>query len=440
MFLNFSSLLAWDLLLLFFMKSLVSAFAISCVVAVTGLSGFAEARTPPPPDIESGDPLTISAADGLNVRMQPNAQRIGAIPNGRMVYATGPARLHPTGADGLQYWVPIRYQNESNEWRQGWIYLRHATPATDAERPSDLVSSDPETGVRDTLTQPPASPADTATVDRSSPLNLTINVRTRARFRADPSFSGDILGRLTNNTAVEIIGRPQGEWIPIRVTATGQVGWVHVSLLEATGRLNPLELARQHGDTPQRADEIVEEYARTIRARDTEAGTGEPCTDCDARPSALAPLPVPADNGTYVFPLGSGHYRFSSGYGWRQHPIRRRRLFHTGYDYAAPYGRDVLAVRAGRVVTVVSNCGRRSGQRCGRGYGNSVVIDHGGGITSFYAHLSQVTVSEGAPVRQGQVIGKVGSTGLSTGNHLHLEIHRNGRHIDPSTVGVPRRR
>ena len=422
------------------MKSLLSAFALSFVVAFTGLSGSAEAQTPPPPDIETGDPLTVSAAAGLNVRMQPNAQRIGAIPHGRQVYATGAARLHPTGADGLQYWVPIRYQNESNEWRQGWIYLRHATPGAGSERPADLTRSEPEIDVQDTISQAPPSRADVDTVDRSAPMAMTINVRSRARFRADPSFSGSILGRLTNNTAVEVIGRPQGEWIPIRVTATGQVGWVHVSLLETTGRLNPLELAGQHTDTPERADQIVEEYAQTVRARDTEAGTGEQCNDCEARRADLAPLPVPEDSGSYIFPLASGHFRFSSGYGRRFHPVLRRWRTHTGYDYAAPYGRDVLAVRAGRVVSVHTTCGRRSGNRCGRGYGNSVLIDHGGGITSFYAHLSQVTVSVNDPIRQGQVIGKVGSTGLSTGNHLHLEIRRNGAHIDPGTVGVPRRR
>lgn len=390
----------------------------------------------PAPDIEQGDPLTVSARNGLNIRMQPNAARIGAIPHGRQVYAVGGPRLHPTGSDGMQYWLPVRYQNESNEWMTGWVYLRHVSPTETPEESESLAAKNRQTlitadddGVKNTLSQAALTRAQVDSIDRTKPMQLTINVRTRARFRADPSLSGTILGRLTNNTNVEIIGRPQGEWIPIRVSGTNKVGWVHVSLLEAaTAPLNPLELAEQHTDSSEHADELIEEYARRVRAQDTEAGVAGQCSSCQGSPAALEPIAV---DEPYILPLTRNTYRVSSGYGNRRHPRTGRWRMHHGIDYAAPRGTNVMAVRSGRVVSIQNTCrvGRSS---CGRGYGNHVLIDHGNGMTSLYAHLSEVSVAAGTPIRQGQVIGKVGSTGISTGNHLHLEIRQNGRSVNPT--------
>lgn len=395
----------------------------------------------PVPDIEKGDPFTVSAHNGLNIRMQPNAARIGAIPHGRQVYAIGGARLHPTGSDGMQYWLPVRYQNESNEWMSGWVYLRHVSPTETAEESETaaaqnrqaLITADDD-GIQNTLSQSALTRTQIAAIDRTQPMRLTINVRTRARFRADPSLSGTILGRLTNNTNVEIIGRPRDEWIPIRVAGTNQVGWVHVSLLEAaTAPMNPLELAQQHPDSAERADEQIEEYARRVRSQNTEAGVAGQCDSCQGT-AGLEPIHV---DEPYMMPLARNSYRVSSGYGNRRHPRTGRWTMHHGIDYAAPRGTNVMAIRSGRVVSIQNTC-RLGRSSCGGGYGNNVLIDHGNGMTSLYAHLSEVSVAPGTPVRQGQVIGKVGSTGVSTGNHLHLEIRQNGRSVNPTRY-LPRR-
>ncbi|MCL2752567.1 MAG: peptidoglycan DD-metalloendopeptidase family protein [Defluviitaleaceae bacterium] len=113
----------------------------------------------------------------------------------------------------------------------------------------------------------------------------------------------------------------------------------------------------------------------------------------------------------------------SSGYGWRQRPIGSGTEFHTGIDLPAPFNTPILAADDG----VVTFAGWRNG------YGNTIVIYHGGGISTLYAHIRTggILVSVGQTVTRGQHIAGVGSTGLSTGNHLHFEVLRNGNHINP---------
>lgn len=115
------------------------------------------------------------------------------------------------------------------------------------------------------------------------------------------------------------------------------------------------------------------------------------------------------------------HGWISSYYGWRTHPIFGTRRMHTGIDLAAIGGTPIYAAEAGRVIIA----GVRGG------YGNAVVIDHGGGLATLYAHQSRLTVSVGERVAAGERIGFVGCTGYCTGDHLHFEVHINGKHTDP---------
>ncbi|MBC7288510.1 MAG: peptidoglycan DD-metalloendopeptidase family protein [Armatimonadetes bacterium] len=110
-----------------------------------------------------------------------------------------------------------------------------------------------------------------------------------------------------------------------------------------------------------------------------------------------------------------------SGFGMRYHPILHYYRMHTGVDISAGYGTPIRAAADGMVVF--------SGWR--GGYGQCVIIDHGSGIATLYAHMSRISVGSGQVVRAGQIIGRVGSTGLSTGPHLHFEVRRYGTPIDP---------
>ena len=123
-----------------------------------------------------------------------------------------------------------------------------------------------------------------------------------------------------------------------------------------------------------------------------------------------------------VFPLMEA--RLSSGYGPRQHPVRKVHRHHNGVDLAAPKNSHVRSVAAGLVVFA---------DRYG-GYGKLVTIKHPDGHFSLYGHLSEVLTNPGNSVDAGELIGRVGSTGLATGPHLHFEWRRSGKSIDPLKV------
>jgi len=114
--------------------------------------------------------------------------------------------------------------------------------------------------------------------------------------------------------------------------------------------------------------------------------------------------------------------RTASGWGYRIHPIYKIRKFHEGIDFTAPTGTEIYATGDGTVVATISSR---------RGYGNEIRIDHGYGYVTRYAHMSKFNVTKGQKVKRGDVIGFVGSTGLSTAPHLHYEVHHNGKKVNP---------
>lgn len=111
-----------------------------------------------------------------------------------------------------------------------------------------------------------------------------------------------------------------------------------------------------------------------------------------------------------------------SGYGWRTHPIYKTPEFHPGMDFASPEGTEIHATGDG-IVTRADNMAQ--------GYGNHVVLDHGYGYETLYGHMSKLAVHVGQQIKRGQLIGYVGSTGLSTAPHVHYEVHKNGQTVNP---------
>ncbi|MEM6753096.1 MAG: peptidoglycan DD-metalloendopeptidase family protein [Cyanobacteria bacterium P01_C01_bin.38] len=125
--------------------------------------------------------------------------------------------------------------------------------------------------------------------------------------------------------------------------------------------------------------------------------------------------------GSGIMALPSSGY-ISSPYGWRSHPILGRGRLHTGIDFAAGYGATIRAADSGTVLY--------SGWY--GGYGKTVIINHGKGITTLYGHSSKLYVNAGESVKRGQAIAAIGSTGLSTGPHLHFEVRKNGSPVNPA--------
>lgn len=131
--------------------------------------------------------------------------------------------------------------------------------------------------------------------------------------------------------------------------------------------------------------------------------------------------PVKYTGGVMAWPVPSSH-RITSAYGYRIHPVYKTKKFHSGIDIGASYGVDIIAAADGTVTLSADN----------GGYGKCLIINHGSGISTLYGHNSVLLVSKGQKVTKGQVIAKAGSTGVSTGPHLHFEVRVNGSTADPT--------
>jgi murein DD-endopeptidase MepM/ murein hydrolase activator NlpD len=143
-----------------------------------------------------------------------------------------------------------------------------------------------------------------------------------------------------------------------------------------------------------------------------EEASGETQTD------APAASPSPASTSGFQWPLNA---RVTSEFGYRVHPIYRSRRLHAGIDIGAPSGTPIAASNAGVVIFAGTQ----------GGYGRTVIVDHGGGITTLYAHQSKIGAGNGQAVARGDIIGYVGATGTATGNHLHFEVRVNGSPNNP---------
>lgn len=162
---------------------------------------------------------------------------------------------------------------------------------------------------------------------------------------------------------------------------------------------------------------LLNAFERQIAGTSQSGSQSANSTDPATVPHAVEPAtPKPLQVSDVTAPA-----RVSSRFGWRQDPLTGEASFHQGVDIAVAYGHDVKAAADG----VVSFAGVQNG------YGNTVVVDHQNGRQTRYAHLSQELVQAGDAVTEGQVLGKSGNSGRSTGPHLHFELLVNGQPVDP---------
>ena len=184
--------------------------------------------------------------------------------------------------------------------------------------------------------------------------------------------------------------------------------------------LNNMEILKNSKITSLNEEEIklyndIEEYRQEIAAIESEI-----------KEIALKNLGKKYIGGNFIWPA-PGYPTITSPFGMRTHPITGIYKLHTGMDIGAPFGANFVASNDGVVVKAEYNSA----------YGNMVMIDHGGGVMTLYAHGSSIEVKEGDIVRQGQTVLKVGSTGYSTGPHAHFEIRVNGEYLNPADYVSP---
>lgn len=139
--------------------------------------------------------------------------------------------------------------------------------------------------------------------------------------------------------------------------------------------------------------------------------------------------------GSLDFPC-KGYTRVSSYFGSRGSPLTGGSSYHKGIDLAAPKGTSITAAESGTVIAVYTGCAHNYGKSrscgCGSGFGNYIMVSHGGGLVTVYAHCSTINVGLGSKVARGSIIATVGSTGASTGYHLHFGVLQGGTYVNPA--------
>lgn len=227
--------------------------------------------------------------------------------------------------------------------------------------------------------------------------------------------------------AVEVLVQAKGEELARReeqLIASENVAKEYEAELEAKlaeiEHLEEEERQRQEEELRRKQEEERKRKEAAERKRLEDARRKAEAGNNNSSGSSNASSGNHTGTGVYTWPTPSTR-RITSYYGWRIHPIYGDNRFHKGIDIGASYGTNIVAADSGRVVEA----------RYNGSYGNCVKIDHGNGTETLYAHCSQLVVNVGDTVDRGQLIAYVGSTGASTGPHLHFEVRVNGARVDP---------
>ena len=214
-------------------------------------------------------------------------------------------------------------------------------------------------------------------------------------------IQGTKADRETLRKAKEQLETDRAKIVELRKLAATKREQVAERRQERRGVLNAATYERE---TAERADRELIETSRQIEQLIKRIQSGE--------------KNIGGSTGTMTWPAEG---EITSPFGWRVHPIFGTQRLHTGIDIGADYG-DAIRAADGGVVIHADWMG---------GYGNAVIIDHGNGISTLYAHNSQLLVDEGQTVAKGQTVARCGSTGYSTGPHLHFEVRQNGSPVNP---------
>lgn len=173
------------------------------------------------------------------------------------------------------------------------------------------------------------------------------------------------------------------------------------------------EISKENAETEAMINEMQAEADRITAELAAQSSSGEISNSSTSSYEGAMTWPTPG--------YGSGY--ITSYYGYRIHPIYGYWKFHSGIDIGAPGNARIVAAESGKVIF--------TRKYDGGGYGKYLQIDHGGGIVTLYGHCNSIIVNEGQQVSRGQTIAYVGTTGASTGNHLHFEVRKNGAYVDP---------
>lgn len=266
---------------------------------------------------------------------------------------------------------------------------------------------------------------------------MTLALRMAANYRQGPvRYASVVLGSrsmgemVSRAHVVRTIVRYDAQLIAeIKADRINVLNWkkqADAKATQVTGLFQELAAQQEEEaqDTIQLRSLLAEAKAARAQLEDEVAALESDSNAIAAKIRALQDTPLGRArqmiqfSGGFIKPVNGP---ITSTFGMRYHPILHVTKLHTGVDFGVGYGTPIAAAADG-IVIFAGNM---------RGYGNAVVIDHGGGISTLYAHQSALLVHEGQVITKGTIIGRVGSTGYSTGPHLHFEVRRGGSPINP---------
>ncbi|GEM_PF-1091775 len=340
---------------------------------------------------------TVNSADGLNLRSGPGQSYdiVTVMPNGAAVTITG----NPT----TDNWLPLQYSGQIG-WADGaYITLNAPTPPQAGGNGSPSVAAAaPAASVT-----PPAAPlAAAASVTPAPAGTATVLPPDGLNLRSGPDTSYGVVTVIPGGASVTITGAANNQWYPVSVN--GQSGWVDGAFISNSGS-STIVTANAASSTGG--------AAITASAGSGSSGSTHDSGNSPAPPSASAtPAASPAASGT------------QPKLAWPTNSRRISTVFspsHLGVDIDEfPAGGNPVGASADGTVTFAG------GDAC-CSYGLYVIVDHGNGLATLYAHMSSLAVKVGDVVKQGQKLGISGCTGKCTGPHVHYEVRVNGKQVDP---------
>jgi uncharacterized protein YraI len=354
---------------------------------------------------------TVTSADGLNLRSAPS------ITAALLIVIPGNAAVTVTGAPTADNWYPVQYLGLS-----GWVdgEFLALTPAGSAVAGTSTASSSPPTATTGTAGSPTstsaASTTTTGSVTGANPGTATVATSDGLNLRSGPGSSNSVITVLPNGGSVTITGALVGPWVPVTYIGTG--GWVDGAFIIPDGPSTVITANATSGTGGASVGSAalarsVSPDRPTVPVAPDKSDMGRP-----GPPEAGLPVahPPAGDVLKFIWPVVS-------------HRITTR---FTGYHQAIdidefPAGHNPVRAIADGIVTFAG------GDAC-CSYGLYVIIQHANGFSSLYAHFSGLEVQQGQAVTQGQEIGRSGSTGNSTGVHLHLAIYYHHDPLDPLSV------
>lgn len=255
-------------------------------------------------------------------------------------------------------------------------------------------------------------------LESESPSDLTVRLQNIKAVSSSTALSLDELVIAKDQLAIDAAA-----------AETERIEMQRIADIAAQALIDAQAAADRAAIAKAEVDRLVNQEAAALKvAEDDKRRVQAEYNELRAEQKRIAALAKRAGSQGPVDPQATGPLSWplpgravGGGVGWRVHPIYKYRSCHTGVDSGAPGGTPILAAASGVVLSTSVS----------RAYGNLTLLDHGGGVVTMYAHQSQFAVSVGQAVGNQQVIGYVGTTGFSTGNHLHFEVHLNGVPYNP---------